>query len=222
MQTIGNIALSSDFANDLTTNGIWPVWRDSIASPVKFTSMTRQQAAKIWHKARKWDHATHEHGKHGGIVGRSALAVLYALLYEFYNFRTGRLDPTIKTISERSGVAPRTVHKALNRLRELRILDWQRRCEHARSKTGQFLLRQLSNAYQVAKAQLWGREDRPDAPAPNRDTLGYPAHYPEPVHAASQALREGNRAAAYSNLLVDEGDKLAIALAQLGRAMGAI
>ena len=57
-----------------------------------------------------------------------ALQVLHALVFDFMNFRTGRLDPSYAAIAQKAGVCVRTVATALARLRELGILNWVRRC----------------------------------------------------------------------------------------------
>ena len=49
------------------------------------------KAARRWHKARRFDRQTHTPGKHGGVLGRTGLAVLYALLFDFLDYATGRL-----------------------------------------------------------------------------------------------------------------------------------
>jgi hypothetical protein len=65
------------------TYAAWPVWRDSTTKEVRFVPMLLKQAAKHWQKARRFDRQTHIAWKHGGLIGRTALAVLYALLFDF-------------------------------------------------------------------------------------------------------------------------------------------
>jgi hypothetical protein len=107
------------------TRAPWPVWRGSVAGPVKFVAMSRKEAARRWHKARAWDRETRRPGRHGGIIGRVALDVLYVLSFDFLNFRTGRLDPSHDAIAERVGCCPRSVRAALAHLRDLGLLGWQ-------------------------------------------------------------------------------------------------
>jgi hypothetical protein len=54
--------------------------------------------------------------------------VLHALIFDFLNHRTGRLDPSYEAIARQAGVCVRAVATALKRLRELGILHWVRRC----------------------------------------------------------------------------------------------
>lgn len=219
MQRISDVLHTNQ---DVATAHIWPVWRDSFARQVSFTPKSRKNCANIWHKARKWDQRTRSKGKHGGIIGRAALSVLYTLLNDFLNFKTGRLDPSIKSISEKAGVCERTCHTALQRLRSLKILDWIRRCSQSQTADGRFALRQDTNAYEVHEGTRWGPADLDPPPPPTRDTLGYPTTVAEPLARSLQALKTGNQRTAFQDLMSDQGDRLAVALAQLGRAMGAI
>src|SRR4051794_14971098 len=125
----------------------WPVWRNSVAGPVRFAPMSRKQAARLWHKARRWDGETRQPGRHGGIIGRTALGTLYVLLFDFLNHRTGRLDPSLDAIAAKAGCCRRAVVDALARLRDLGLLAWHRRCEETRDAEGRFRLRQRTNAY---------------------------------------------------------------------------
>ena len=88
------------------TYAAWPVWHDSTTKEVRFVPMSRKQAAKHWQKARRFDRQTHTKGKHGGRIGRTALAVLYALLFDFLDFKTGQLDPSYHTIADQGRRLP--------------------------------------------------------------------------------------------------------------------
>ena len=91
----------------------WPVWRNSVAGEVRFAPISRKAAAKLWHAARRWDRDTHEPGRHGGVIGRTALAALYALLFDYLNHRTGRLDPSLDAIARKAGCCRRAVVDAI-------------------------------------------------------------------------------------------------------------
>ncbi len=209
------------FPNPLTRSP-WPVWRDSVAGPVRFVPVSRKQAARLWHAARRWDRDTRQPGRHGGIIGRTALAALYALLFDFLNHKTGRLDPSLDMIAAKAGCCRRAVVNALARLRDLGLLMWRRRCEETRDAKGRVRLRQRSNAYAVLPPSQWVgyRDDEP--PPPDPATLGAPERVPDPIEAAVVELTQGQRKAALAALEADPGDRLGIALAALGRAMGAI
>jgi hypothetical protein len=119
----------------------WPVWSGSVANPVQFVAMPKKAAIRLWHRARDFDRGTHQPGRHGGAVGPTALQVLHALIFDFLNHRTGRLDPSYQAIALKAGVCVRTVATALARLRELGILDWVRRCAES-WRDGRFVLEQ--------------------------------------------------------------------------------
>jgi hypothetical protein len=159
----------------------WPVWRNSVAGPVRFAPVSRKQAARLWHAARRWDRDTRQPGRHGGIIGRTALAALYALLFDFLNHKTGRLDPSLDAIAAKAGCCRRAVVDALARLRDLGLLAWRRRCEETRDAEGRFRLRQRTNAYGLLPPSQWRgyRDDAP--PPPDPATLGTPEPIPEPI-----------------------------------------
>jgi hypothetical protein len=195
----------------------WPAWRGSVAGPV--VPMSRKQAAQLWHAARRWDRETHQSGRHGGIIGRTALNVLYVLAFDFLNYTTGRLDPGHDAIAAKVGCCPRTVGTALAKLRTLGMLGWLRRCEEERDAEGRFRLRQRTNAYALLPPSQWRgyRDNAPPPPSP--DTLGAPERIPDPIEAAVAELTWGQRKAAMAALEADPSDKLAVALAAFGRAM---
>jgi hypothetical protein len=189
---------------------------------VRFAPISRKQAARLWHAARRWDRDTRQPGRHGGIIGRTALAALYALLFDFLNHRTGRLDPSLDAIAHKAGCCRRAVVDALARLRDLGLLAWRRRCEETRDTEGRFRLRQRTNAYGLLPPSQWRgyRDDAP--PPPDPAMLGAPTPMPDPIEAAVAEITSGQRKAALAVLEADPGHRLAMALAALGRAMGAI
>ena len=81
--------------------------------------MPKKAAVRLWHRARDFDRGTHQPGQHGGALGHTALAVLHALIFDFLNHRTGRLDPSYAAIAAKAGVCVRTVASALQRLKAL-------------------------------------------------------------------------------------------------------
>ena len=156
----------------------WPVWRGSIAGPVRFAPLSRKAAAKLWHRARRWDRETRTKGRHGGAIGRTALAALYALLFDFLNHRSGRLDPSLDAIARKAGICRRTVVNAIRRLKDLGLLIWQRRCEEDRDEAGRFRLRQRTNAYGLLPTSQWRGYRDTDPPPPSPDVLGHRRRYP--------------------------------------------
>ena len=142
----------------------WPVWSGSVAKPVRFAPMPKKAAVRLWHRARDFDRSTRQPGRHGGAVGHTGLQVLHALIFDFLNFATGRLDPSYAAIARKANVCERTVATALARLRELGILHWVRRCAES-WRDGRFVLEQETNAYAVLPESQW-RGYRPPAEAP--------------------------------------------------------
>jgi hypothetical protein len=201
------------------TYAAWPVWRDSTTKEVRFAPMSLKQAAKHWQKARRFDRQTHTAGKHGGLIGRTALAVLYALLFDFLDFKTGRLDPSYDTIAAKAGVCRRTVATALARLKDLGLLHWQRRSQPEPEAGGGYRQVQITNAYAVLSPANWkGFYEPPPPPPPHPSTWG--ATPPrDPLAEAADELRHGQRQTALAILDADPGDSLAAALARLGRAI---
>jgi hypothetical protein len=206
-------------ALEAATKAPWPVWSGSTTSPVRFAPMPKKAAVRLWHRARDFDRGTHQPGRHGGAVGPTALAVLHALIFDFLNFRLGRLDPSYAAIARASGVCVRTVATALQRLRELGILAWIRRCAES-WRDGRFVLEQETNAYAVLPESQW-RGYRPPAepPAPAPGTWGDPPPIPSVLAQAALEGREGGELRAVVQILAaDPKDRLAAALARLGRA----
>jgi hypothetical protein len=204
----------------LKTYAAWPVWRDSAREEVRFAPLPKKEAARRWHKARRFDRQTHEAGKHGGAIGRTGLAVFYTLLFDFLDYATGRLDPSYDAIAAKAGVCRRAVVNAVRRLKELGLLHWQRRCREDKDEAGRFRLAQETNAYAVLPSSHWrGYHEPPEAPPPHPTSWGAAPPLPDPIAQAVDELRHGQRRAALAMLDSDPGNALALALAGLGRAM---
>jgi hypothetical protein len=206
----GFIALARTYAP-------WPVWSGSVAKPVRFAPMGKKAAVRLWHRARDFDRGTHEPGHHGGAVGHTGLAVLHALIFDFLNHRTGRLDPSYAAIAAKAGVCVRTVASALQRLKALGILNWVRRCAERRAADGRFVLEQETNAYAVLPESQWrgGYRAPLEPPGSASGTWGEPAPM---LSAIAQATLENDLAGKVQALASDPKDGLAAALARLGRA----
>jgi Bacterial regulatory proteins, gntR family len=203
------------------TFAAWPVWRDSPdAESVRFVPLPKKEAARRWHKARRFDRQTHTPGKHGGTLGRSGLAVLYVLLFDFLDYATGQLDPSYDTIAAKAGVARRTVAAALRRLKAAGLLHWQRRSREDKEAAGGFRRVQETNAYAVLPPSHWrGYHEPPPPPPPEPGTWGDHPPLPDPITQAMDELRHGQRRTALDLLGCDPGDDLAASLGRLGRAI---
>ena len=169
----------------LKTFAPWPVWSGSTSAPVKTLPMTKRAAVRLWDRARGFDRQTSKPGCHGGAVGPTALAVLRSLIFDFMNWRSGRLDPSYAAIARASNLCRRTVATALRRLRDLGIIDWTRRCAETRTDDGRHVLTQQSNSYAVQPSSGWqGYREPPDPPDP-----GVPVATEPRVRLGTTALR---------------------------------
>jgi hypothetical protein len=202
------------------THAAWPVWSDSTTKEIRFQPMPKKAATRLWHRARDFDRQTCLAGRHGGAVGHAALQVLHALIFDFLNYRSGRLDPSYAAIARKANVCERTVAYAIKRLRELGILNWVRRCAQS-WRDGRFTLEQETNAYAVLPATQWhGYKLPPEPPGPAPGTWG--AHSPLPTTLA-QAVVEGRSGGTLRSVIGvldgDPDDPLAAVLARLGQAL---
>lgn len=204
----------------LKTYAAWPVWRDSTTKESRFAPMPKKAAVRLWHRARDFDRQTRRKGRHGGELGHAGLQVLHALLFDFMNYRSGRLDPSYAAIARKANLCERTVAAALQRLKDLRILNWVRRCAE-RWQDGRFVLEQQTNAYTVLPEGQWrGYRPPPEPPAPTPGTWGdHPPLPPVIAQAAAERRLGGSALDQVKALEADPGDRLAAALARLGRAM---
>jgi len=191
----------------------FPVWSGSTTAPARFFAMPKKAAIKLWHRAREFDRQSHEPGRHGGTVGRTALAVLHALVFDFANFRTGRLDPSYKAIARKAGMSVRAVSDALKHLRELGLLHRIRRCVED-WQDGQFRLRQETHAYVLLPETYWqGWQPPAEPPTPAQGTWGDPSPL---LTGVALAALETDPVAKVAVLRTEPGGGLAAALASLG------
>ena len=200
----------------------WSVWSQSSEKPIEFTPMPKKAAVKLWHRARDFDRQTHKPGQRGGALGPSGLQVLHALLFDFLNFQTGRLDPSYKAIARQANLCPRAVSDALKRLRTLGILAWVRRCE-ARFENGRNVRRQQTNAYAVLPEGGWQGYVPPiEAPLPHPSAWGKAEVCPSVLEAAViEQQTSGDRRSVIRTLELAPLGGIEAALARLGRAVQA-
>ena len=85
-------ALPFGFGTPAPTRAPYPCRKDSTSKPVKFMGMTRKDAARLWHQARRFECATRRFGRQDGAVTRNGLAVLHAFLFDFIHYATGAAD----------------------------------------------------------------------------------------------------------------------------------
>lgn len=204
------------------TYAAFPVWSGSTTQEIRFQPIPKKAATRLFHRARDFDRRTRRKDHHGGAVGHAALQVLHALIFDFLNFASGRLDPSYDEIARAANVCRRTVATALKRLKELGILNWVRRCAE-KWQDGRFVLEQESNAYAVLPDSQWrGYTPPPEAPPPMPGTWG---DHPSLPPLLAQAVAERHDGADMRRMIQildsDPGDELARALARLGRGVHA-
>src|SRR5215212_1048088 len=196
----------ADFFGSTSKNALTidPVWRDSTTRQIEWTRVSKKMASRIWHQARIWDRQTRTKNKHGGCIGRTGLAVLYSLLWDSLNWKTGQLDPSIETIARRANVGRTATINALKRLKTLRIIDWIRRAVSGLDEDGRHRLRQLTNAYAVAAPEDWPRPKPPEPPPLHPSELGYPTPVSTPIENAITSLKGDSSSSSYGELMADQ------------------
>ena len=198
----------------------WPVWSQSSDKPVEFSPLPKKAAVKLWHRARDFDRQTRQPGKRGGALGPSGLQVLQALLFDFLNFQTGRLDPSQKAIARQANLCPRAVSGALKRLKSLGILTWVRRC-HAGFENGRYVRRQRTNAYAVLPESGWlGFVPPVEPPLPHPNAWGKAEVMPSVLESAViEQQASGDPKQVIRTLELGPVGGREAALARLGRAV---
>jgi hypothetical protein len=201
-----------------------PVWSDSTTKPIQFTPLPKKVAMRLWRYAQELDRQTKEKGRHGGAIGHTGLKVLHALIFDFLNFASGRLDPSYAAIARKANLCESAVATALKRLHAAGILTWVRRCREGWTD-GRYWREQLTNAYAILPSTGWRgfRPPHDEPPAPHPDTWGKPPPMPNVFDAAVAAIIEhrasGDRREAIRMLELGPVNGLEAALARLGRAV---
>jgi len=203
------------------TYAAWPVWRDSTTLDVKFTKMPRREAAKLWHHARRFERNTRRPGRQDGAITRNGLAVLHALIFDFLNYATGRLDPGYERIAVRACISPRSVARGLAALKRAGVLNWLRRSRPATEAGGGFILRQDTNAYFLIPITQWlGAAFWRYADPPPPDPASWGAAPPLPdqlTQAVADRAAGDSERSVLARLADDPGDETACGVAALFR-----
>src|SRR3954447_24638665 len=146
---------SPAMAGTLRTYAPSPVWRDSTTKTVKFMPLKQKKAVKIFHKARAFERQTRPKGKQDGALGRNGLLVLHALIFDFLNYATGRLDPAIASIAKKAAISISSAKRGLANLKLAGVLHWLRRAAETHDGKGRFCLDQDTNAYGIVPPSQW-------------------------------------------------------------------
>jgi hypothetical protein len=198
----------------------WPVWSGSTRNPVRFMPMSRREAVKTWHDLRRFERQTKPRGRQDGAIGRNGLAIARAFLFIFMDRTTGALEPTRAEIARAADISTRSVDRGLAKLKAARACAWIRQCTE-KIENGIYCLAQKASAYFLCPQSQWrGFRPCPEPPAPYPETWGRTPPLPDPIAAACQAYTAG---AGLAGMIValegDPHDKLATAMAQLGRGV---
>jgi hypothetical protein len=211
--------LLGDFIHSFarTASAVWPVWRDSTSKQVKFQPLPKKKAVRLYHEARRFERQTRtKKGHQDGALGRNGLAVLHTLIFDFLNFASGALYPSIASIAHAAGISPRSASRGLVKLKASGVVNWLRRCVED-WQDGRFVLRQETNAYAILPASQWrGYAPEPQPPAPQSGTWGDHPPLPDALTLACREAAQG-LPAMVRELEADESDTLAATLARLGR-----
>ena len=209
-------------AGSLHTRAPWPVWKDSTTKKVKFAPLAKREAVRLYHKARQFERQTRQPGKQDGALGRNGLAVLHAMLFDFLNYVSGRLDPAIASIARKACISARSVKRGLANLKLSGVLNWLRRAGETRDEKGRFCLKQDTNAYAVLPPSQWLGFLEDEAPPPHPSTWGATPPLPSVIEQATTERQDGaSFTATLKRLEDDPGDALAAALAAWGRLIEA-
>lgn len=195
-----------------------PVWKESARGEVRFFRIAKRDAWATYRKLKMWNRQKVP-GRYGGAIGSACLRVYESLVFDFLNFRNGRLDPSYEAIAAKTGLSRSTVAEALKRLKALRVIFWQRRCSMHHDDRRGVRFEQETNAYGVLPPAQWlGYVEPPSPPVLAPAEWGAAPPLPDILTQASAAARSGGTAALVQVLEADPGkDTLAAALAALGR-----
>ena len=111
---------------------------------------------------------------------------------------------------------PRTVAKALQKLKTLGILNWLRRCHEERGPWG-IRFKQDTNAYVITEPPILTKDD---PPPPESHEWGAVPPLPDTMTQAVEAMRNGDRRTMLAALEADPGDELATLWASFYREIG--
>jgi hypothetical protein len=201
------------------TYAAWPVWKDSTTQKVKFTPLPKKKAVRLYHKARAFERQTRQPGKQDGALGRNGLLVLHALIFDFLNYVSGKLDPAIESIARKACVSDSSVKRGLASLKRSGVLNWIRRAAETHDEKGRFRLEQDTNAYGILPVSQWRGFIDDEAPPPDPSSWGATPPLPSLIDQAAEEMRHDACKTALAILDTDPGDELAAQLASFGRAM---
>lgn len=226
MTSFYNSASPSFFNGTEKTYAPDRVWKGSKPGDVKFAPLganrraARSAAAQIYHDARRFERQTRKRGKQDGAIGRNGLAILHALLFDFMDYASGRLDPGYLAIAYRANISISSVYRGLVKLKKVGVLNWITRVYHKKIE-GAWRKAQDTNAYAVLSPMSWKgfKGATPDAPPLDREAVGRPERVvdpaEDPLHDVVAARRAGASIDTMADMLERRADRLSQMLAKL-------
>lgn len=216
-RTLNDTRITATSASTYMT--CWKVHKGSYRVEPQRQVLTRKFAYECYRLARQHDRAGRCTRGSRGTIGQSAMAVLEALIHDFLNYTTGRLDPSYERLAQAANLTRSTVAIALNKLRDLGIISWIRRCS-GRNTTDGWRLEQDTNSYAIELPENWVGYKRPASMQHRIEPSEIGAHPPLPdvqTMAVAHLNTGGSIETAISILKDEPADKLAAALAEFGR-----
>ncbi len=135
---------------------VWPVWKNSARADVAFHPTPRGELVKCyWSAIRLERRSRTQKNMQDGALGRNAIAILHAFVFDCIDYATGKLDPSYEAIARAANISVRSVARGLAKLKAAGVITWIRRCYWSR-KNGQ--LEQDTNAYSVLPSMQWRSE----------------------------------------------------------------
>jgi hypothetical protein len=95
--------------------------------PPERRKIDRNMRVRILHLAIALENRTRQRGQHGGVLKRTGVDVLRALLFEFLNMTTGECFPSLEQIADKARCCVETVRKAIRALEAVGIIETVRR-----------------------------------------------------------------------------------------------
>ncbi len=218
-------ATFSDVCSEFSANGTnlksstskapWPVWKNSTTKNPKTAPLTRSEARQIINHLKRYLRHTLALTR---AARRECLAIIDVMLFDFHNYKTGRLDPCYETLADRSNMSRATVARYLRLLKGWGVINWVRRRWNG-YEDGRYVCKQESNSYAVLPPSQWkGYKAPQEPPRPERDELGLApviiASYG--LDAGCEAIRAGTRGMSLATALKsDPHDDTAVMLARM-------
>ena len=178
----------------------------------RFQPLPKKEAARALAPGPRLRPADAHAGKHGGAIGRTALPVLHALMFDFLNYASGRLDPSYDAIARKADVCGRTVADALSGSKALGIAALATALRRELAATAASCWSRRPTPTPCCRRRSGAATEPPPAAAARAGHMGRPPAPARSDHAGrSTAARTGRRRDGARLAGQDPGDELACA-----------